>query len=864
MEKTSLKPGTRIGHYVIERFVAIGGAAVVYYARDPRAGRHLAIKLLLDGNRADREHTRRFFREARSYTRLIHPRIVTLYEVGEYEDVPFLAMEWVEGQTLAEHLEKGPLEPGTILEIAKQLADGLSAAHAVGLVHRDIKPSNIMLTPSGEVKLLDFGLAKELSERSDLPHSRITRENVIVGTPAYMAPEQVRGEDTTTASDVFSFGALLYEMLSGRPAFARTSQLETLNAVSRAQRDSLPRPASRIEASLQQLCQRCLETQADRRPRDARELVVELSRLSETTAPAGKLNPQRAALLASGTILLLLLGLFLGRMTGSSFKAPTSIRGARILPVTGNLPLLEAHGSGIVHTSLDQRELWLSPFGGQNPQLIWAGKKRILSFCLAPDGRAVVFASAEDSGRQWIWEVPINGGLPRKITEGRDPAISPDGNFIASLSEADARTHRLILTDRDGSTRRILSSFQGPYYPLSCIFPGRNSSIVVSMTDSIRYSRLVEIEVADGKTREISILPGVARRGLAFSGSLQTLLWPIQSTLWATCKGMSRPVYPAAGLLQNPSITENGERLLLNVGRHESELVEVDVPENTDRPGSSIRILPGTHGASQPRVSPDGRLLVYESARDDLWLMDLRTGSTGPLLTTGEAAYNPAWSPDGKSVVYSCLKEHRSALWTAGADGSNPRRLTGSDANSFQPVWHPDGRHIFFISDREGPEDLFVLDLQNGKTRRIGYTGAVNPALSPDGIHIAWVQPGESSGAGLCLGKITKGMERIEMLWREPVTINRWAGGKPRFSPDGERIAFDQPSGPVGADIWVLPVNRRPGDVPRRLTAFESPVSLVSWFDWARDGKLVITLARKPESFLLIEDADLWIRQAMH
>ncbi|MCD4750762.1 MAG: hypothetical protein K8R59_15425, partial [Thermoanaerobaculales bacterium] len=261
---------------------------------------------------------------------------------------------------------------------------------------------------------------------------------------------------------------------------------------------------------------------------------------------------------------------------------------------------------------------------------------------------------------------------------------------------------------------------------------------------------------------------------------------------------------------------------------------------------------------------PDGTKIVFESARGDLWVLERTTNSLGPLLTTGEASFNPAWSPDGRSVGYSCIKNDRSALWLAGADGSDPRRITEGDWNCFQPVWHPNGRHMIFISDRHGPEDLYRVDVETGEILRLGFDGAANPAISPDGRTLAFVIPSTGDDSRLRVVNLAEDLGSMEVLWEEPIVINRWAGGKPRFSPDGRWIAYDQPSGPVGADVWVLPVVRRDDAEPRRLTAFEFPVSLISWFDWSPDGMLIISLSRDPERILLLEDADLWISRALH
>ncbi|MCD4751032.1 MAG: serine/threonine-protein kinase, partial [Thermoanaerobaculales bacterium] len=630
MEPTSLKPGTQVGHYVIERLVAVGGSAVVYQARDPRACRNVAIKLLLHGTAVDRERERRLFHEARAYTRLVHPRIVTLYEVGEHESNPFLVMEWVDGTTLADRLATGAMDAHECLRVMEQVADGLSASHALGLAHRDIKPANIMLTPEGDAKLLDFGLAKQVSPGAVLPKSWVTSDGAILGTPAYMSPEQVHGKELTVSADVFAFGAVLYEALCGSPAFGRDSTLETLNAVSQSQAKPLPRLRSEVGKGLTELVERCLAFNPEDRPRDARELVVELARLAQNEHAGSSTARSRFLQIAAGIVGAALLGLVCWLLPGLPTGEPSPCCGARILPADGSMPVITSDGSAVVYCSTDNREIWLSPIGTSNPEMVWAGHDRISGLCLTPDRRQVLFAATEDRGSPWIWEVPIDGGLPRKITRGYAPTVSPDGAMIAALLELTGHVHQLVICRRDGTERRMLTSFEGSAVPLSCQFSGSGETVIVSLTDGVRWSRLIQVDVATGAPEQITKIRGVSTRGLALSTDLNVALWclrPLGSApimLYATDlgDGTTRVVYPGPGLASYPSITADGGSLVLEMKLREPELVEVPVAPESKIPSASIRVLSGTRGGSQPRVSPDGTKIVFESARGDLWVLE--------------------------------------------------------------------------------------------------------------------------------------------------------------------------------------------------------------------------------------------------
>jgi Tol biopolymer transport system component/tRNA A-37 threonylcarbamoyl transferase component Bud32 len=869
METATLQPGDRVGHYVIERLVAVGGSAVVYQARDPKARRNVAVKVLAANGVGGAHGSRRLLHEARSYTRLVHPRIVTLHEVGDSDGIPYLVMEWVDGVTLAERLESGALEERECLRVMAQVADGLSAAHALGLAHRDIKPANIMLTPSGDVKLLDFGLAKQLGP--EMPKTWVTTDGSLLGTPAYMSPEQAHGQALTLASDVFSFGSVLVEAATGHAAFGRDTTLETLNAVTRVEVASRARPRGRIGRGLARLASRCLQRRPEDRPQDARELVVELRRLENGGLAPRFGSPRRwltAAALVAAVALASIATTIAVLQTVADDQTP--LRGATTLRTHGNSPVMSSDGRTFVFCSPDNREIWMAPIDSGRPNRIWGGSETISGLCLSPDDREAFFVTGEHAGAPWIWEIPIDGGVPRKITRGFAPAVAPDGAHIAALLDLEGHARQLFICRRDGTQRRTIAVFDGSRRPLGCTFAD-DDTVVLVLTDGVHWSRLVRVDVDSGAVERVTQVQGVALSGLAPMRRLGAVLWCVRpiasapSMLWATrlARGETRPVYPGPGVVEHVSASADGSRLLLGVNQREVDLVEITVDPTFASPVSRTRPIACTGGSGQPRVSPDGTKLAYQSTFGDLWIMDRTTGDSGPLLTTGTASFNPSWSPDGRFVAYACITDGASALWRAGADGGEPSQVTRGEQNDFQPVWHPNGRHMVFISDRDGSEDLYSLELESGRVRRLGFDGASNPAVSPDGSTIAYVVPSFSGGDRLRVAALDASVESLEVSWDHPIVLNRWAGGKPRFSPDGRTIAFDQPSGPVGADIWALPVDRRAGSQPIRLTAFPSPSSLLSWFDWASDGPLIVAVSRDPDRLVLLDDADRWVARSL-
>ncbi len=870
MKPTQLEPGFEIGSLQLRRLVAVGGTAAVWEAFDSAVGRQVALKILLDELGGDPARRARLLRETRSYTTLRHPHIVTLYDVGQLDGHPYLVMEWIDGVSLEERLAGPPPTTSEVLSLARQVADGLSAAHACGLAHRDLKPANLMVDEAGEVRLVDFGLAKSVSPKAAVDGTWATVSGVVVGTPEYMSPEQVRGEEVGLASDVFSFGTILYRLLVGASPFAGDGVLATMNAVAAAAPPAPPPSRDRLRCALNDLAMRCLARDPEQRPRDARELVVELDRIADPTRHRPRASRRLgAALLVSGAAAGVIMGLVAAPALRSPPRPPEL--GLRVLPFEGDLPVLSPDGSAVVYRSVDGREIWTSPVDGGAEQLVWAGLGRVESLALADAGRTVFFTAFDRDDERWIWEVPVTGGVARKVVRGVLPTAVPDPSRLACLREVPGTGFDLVLAERDGSEQRTLSRFDGAESPVATA-AGVDGELLVVMTDGLRRSRMVAVDLADGGRRTVEERAGVASAGLAVLPDRRVAVWCLRSVPEETPqvgvtrldRGGFRVALPGPDRAGSPSLAADGSLLTLSSRERSSELVEIDLTlDGHPDPTTRLRVLPHTRGATQPRVAPAGDRLVFRSPRGNLWLLDRADGSLGPLVTTGESSFNPAFSPDGSRLAYACLRDGRSALWIAGADGSDPIPVTDGLANDFQPGWHPDGRHLVFVSDREDVEDLYLLDLPTGAIRRLGEDGAINPALAPDGQHLAYVVPRRGVPSLLRLARFGDDLGTLSTVWERPVRRDTWAGAKARFSPDSLWLAFDLPADPAGADIWALPVGTaNPGD-PVRLTALPFPASLVGWFDWSGDQKLVMTVARDRPRILILGDAHAWIDRAL-
>jgi len=763
----------------------------------------------------------------------LHPAFVTVYGLFPHGEGTALVMEWVDGCTLAERLARGPLELDEIRRIVLELADALSVAHAAGLVHGDLSPANVMIQTGGRIKILDP--AAPAPSGADASGS-VTRP--------YAAPEILRGERPSPASDVYAFGAMLDEMLGDTGGWAGGT------------------------GALRRLARRCLHGDPGQRPGDGGDLVeaLEQARTPLSSLSRRTLLVVTAALATAGAVGFLA-GSWVARRPPESHGA---WNGVERLQVGGSLPALLEDGSAVVYRSRDDCGIEILPLESGVSRSVWHGTAPVRDVKVFPDGRSVLFVSPGKDWEPWLWEVAMDGGFPRRIAPGTAPAISADGRRVAAIQLMGNGIRRIVVLDRDGTMLHPLHTFQRSLIPVSVVFGPGGETVIVAFTDGIRRSGLLEISLDDGRVSTLIEVAGVATPGAAMHRTLGTLVWPVRTTARGDASLMATPirepalgvVYQGPGRASHPDLDREGNLLAFQLTEIDTELVELTVHPGTGPPVSAMEVLPGSRGTTQPRIGPDPAFLLFQASTGTVQMMNRVTRKIRGLLTVGTAQYNPGWSPDGKLTVCACLAGGRSDLWVVPAEGGAPERLTANAGNNFQPVWHPDGRHILFISDREDVDDLHVLDLHDGRVLRLGRDGGVNPAVSSDGRFVAYVVGAYGPSPRLRLARLDDAVDSLETVWERPVTVDRWAGAKARFSPDGHWLAFDQPRKGGGADIWAVPVENGGTARAVRLTALPFPASLTGWFDWGPDWKIVATVARRTDRICILHDASWWLRHA--
>ncbi len=740
-------PGSRLGTYEILSPLGAGGMGEVYRARDGKLNRDVAIKVLPEAFAADAERLARFRREAQVLAALNHPHIAAIYGLEESGGVEALVLELVEGETLAERLAKGPLPVEEALEIARQIAEALEAAHERGIVHRDLKPANVKLTPEGTVKVLDFGLAKALLGDASSPDvsasptitAQATQAGVVIGTAAYMSPEQARGKMVDKRADIWAFGAVLYEMLTGRRAFEGETVSDTLAAVLMRDPDwsALPAPLS---SRVRELLLRCIRRDVKQRLRDIGDARIALD--EEQKGGASLVSASGVALpgslsLESGT----------GKATALASRRRTSMRAAAIVAVSlvavaaawwiGRQsqtpkapwseftqltdasgveagPSISPDGTMFAYSSAARGswDIYVQRVGGRTPVLVAGDPARDEVWpAFSPDGKQIAFSVSGGAGGVFV--VGATGESARRLTDfGSNPAWSPDGRRIVFCSEevqsvyATNSESELWTVDVAGGAPAKLSvgaaAFQPAWSP-----SGRRIAFWVNVNGqrdlaTIPSSGGPRVMVTSDEPVDWAPVWSPDGRFLYFAsdrgGSMG--IWRI-----AVDEASGRPGGPpepiAAGVdvaMELPHLSADGNTMVFRSKLQSVNPAAIDFDPATERAGK-VRLLQHSTGQLVPSdVSPDGRwisLYNLNERQQDIFLM--RADGTGLSRLTDDLAKDwfPRFTPDGTALTFISNRSGKYEGWSIRRDGSNRTQLTSlPDAEVDTAMFAPDGKRI--------------------------------------------------------------------------------------------------------------------------------------------------------------------------
>jgi eukaryotic-like serine/threonine-protein kinase len=767
----SLAPGTRIGPYEILAAIGAGGMGEVYRARDTKLNREVAIKVLAQVFGADAEV--RFEREAQLLASLKHPNIAHIHGFEEANGTRAIGMELVEGEDLAQRLSRGRLPVPEALAIAKQIADALEAAHDLGIVHRDLKPANIKVRDDGTVKVLDFGLAKALEPGSassvSLTNSptlsiHATQAGLILGTAAYMAPEQAHGRAGDRRADIFAFGAVLFEMLSGRQAFSGESVSDTLASVLKTEPEWSLLPAD-VPEQLRRLLRRSLTKDRTQRLQAIGEARIVLAQPTSVETPPVSTRSSLPAtwILTTALVLVTLLAAWGWFRSSPVSPAPSILKFSDAVDVASvaGAVAISRDGSRLAFVGGPRRQIYVRQLDQLAPVLI-PGTENAALLCFSPDGLWIsyVLNGESQSRRAQLMKVAVAGGAPQTLADANtvvgppthswsdDGAILYNSNGALWRMPSTGGPAEQLAEPDDENNERFLSAPQllpgGQHLLLSVsVGPDVNRHRVVAL-DLRSHQKKVLLEGV-GMTQYIPAEPGSRRGHLvtydARAGTLNAVAFDAERL---DVNGSLVPIVD--GIRGNPgrfghfSISDSGTLAYVPGGSAYS-------PERTlvwvDRQGAEQPTGAPTHQYNLPRLSPDGgRVVVEVQSSGDIWVYDLARSILSP---TGNAGLSPVWTPDGEQMVYvTALAGSAALLAVVPVNRSGPPVILAEGRNTMLPsAVSPDGTHVIGATRQIGNGESVVLlpmEAGSGKPQLLYATPFLKttPVFSPDGRWIAY------------------------------------------------------------------------------------------------------------------------------
>lgn len=814
--------GVQLGSYRILNQLGAGGMGEVYLAEDIRLGRQAALKLLPAAFTADPDRLRRFLREARATSALNHPNIVTIYEIGEAERLHFIATEYIEGQTLRQQMNIGPMELRAVLELAIQIASALAAAHNAGVVHRDIKPENIMVRPDGLLKVLDFGLAK-LTHRAPAESARtrteesVTSPGVVMGTFDYMSPEQARGQMVDARTDIFSLGVVMHEMITGQRPFDGETPSDVIAAILTYSPPPLCQCRADAPAELQRILNKTLCKDREERYQNSKELLDELQAFKQESEFRAKLADSGASVLGkadlqavpdrtpaekdasrtppgnSSTLAsvarhkwsLLLMASFLlvggtavALYSRGSFGGSSSVVPPRIVPLTTfdgreDYPSFSPDGNQLAFAwdgGGDNTDIYVKLIGAGAPLRLTTNPAEDSRPAWSPDGRYIAFTRYQGEENQ-IMLVPALGGAERKIgratinTSGL--AWSPDGKFLVTTDQGSPQSRfSLFQISIETLEKRNLTSPPPNFGDSQAAFSPDGRLLAFVRMSNLTNAAIYLLPMAGGEPKQL-IADQRTINGMTWSADGREVIYSSNRTgsfnLWRLAITGSTPeLIAAAGKgVYNPAISRQGNRLAYNERFLDSNIWRLEGPAASEGSGTGRRSLPTR------------------------------------LISSSRADHSPQYSPDGRKIVFVSDRSGNDEIWICDSDGLNPLQLTFFDGPSTgSPRWSPDGRHIVFDSRPASNPDIFVIAAEGGKPQALttGPPFDMVPSWSHDG---RWVYFRSNRNGSW-------------QIWKVPVSggaavqVTQQGAFEALESPDGRLLYYTKGRGPGG--IWQVPV----------------------------------------------------------
>jgi serine/threonine protein kinase/Tol biopolymer transport system component len=843
--------GRTLGHFRVTEAIGAGGMGVVYKATDLRLRRTVALKVLPPELALDPARRGRLLAEARAASALNHPNIVTVHEIDSADATDFIAMEYLDGRPLDRLIGAEGLPVAEALAYAAQIAAALTAAHARGVVHRDLKPANVIVTPQGQVKVVDFGLAKLLpgapldSEAPTDTAAARTAEGSLAGTVAYMSPEQAQGRPIDERSDLFSLGVILFEMVTGRRPFQGDSLAALLSSILRDEPPPVRTLRPGLPPELEAVLAKALAKKIERRYASAAELASDLERLRRAAATAARVPRGRGRLvLAVAALTLVAAAAFLWFRSQPRPHAPLRVSLLSTFPGSHRAPSLSPDGKMVafVDTAKGVPQIWLKYLGEGEPVQITSGDLPASRPRFSPTGDRIVF----ERRRAGIWSVPPLGGAPRQTVEaGTCPSFFPDGDRIVYDKGTELWTVRL-----DGSDARQVKGVQENFFSF--------------------YVKHCATVSPDGR----SLVYFQPERGP--SGDL----WLIPAT-GGEPRRLTQDIAPAG----NPVFSRDGRSVIFSSSRAGSRtLWRVPVSGGAPEP-----VTTGAGEDDEPDLSRDGTRLVYTNSRHSFALMvtDSATGAHREVLERRGHTNGPVFSADGKRLAFFAWTDEHDQLFVVGVDGSGLRQVTRSGASNVMPRWSADAASLFFF--QQGPAAFCRVPVSGGPVTELvpgwDWGSVVGGWLDPSGTRIVYTSIQRGAPLVARVRDLASGREQDIGA---PIYVDPWSpdgklipghtsentvllcpaeggpcravtrGSQPRWSGDGRRLfvrrrgqrTFDDPT-LWSAEVWSVGVD---GTGERRVTTLEPLHILATPFDVSKRDEIAWVQYRRGKE-------ELWLAE---
>jgi serine/threonine protein kinase len=904
--------GEVVSHYKIIGSLGSGGMGVVYEAEDQKLGRRVALKFLPKELEKDQQALDRLQREARAASALNHPNICTIYEIDEFKGQHFIAMELLEGKPLDQKMGGKVLPLGQILELATQIADALDAAHAKRILHRDIKPANLFVTDRGQAKILDFGLAKVVADKRELEAvgptaatmatQHLTSPGMAVGTVAYMSPEQALGEELDQRTDLFSFGAVLYEMASGALPFRGNTSAALFDSILHKAPVSPVRLNPDLPAELERIISKLLEKDRDLRYQNAAELRSDLKRLKRDTdstrvstasgfaeepaAVSTRPPSSRTTRIVAGasqnkfgvgfftlTAVLVIAVAGYGVYALLHHARPTRFQNMNISKLTDSghafMAAISPDGKYVVHVSQEsgKQSLWIRHIAtGSNTQIVAPIDASYRGITFTPDGDYVYFVRYEQprSAIGLLYSTPVLGGSPKLITTDVDSRISfsPDGRrFVFLRGDSVHGTSTMLVANAEGGNEQKLAMATLP-----AVFQGSptwspDGKVIAVMHISFKGD-LGAVAAVDASNGAIKDVAPVSRIGIAndsawmpdSSGLL--IVYANQSTRWDRQIGFLS--YPSGQFqrvtndlnhyAESISATRDGKSVVTVASEPSNNIWVMPVNGNSQQ---AVQVTSGEAEAFELDWTPDGRILsVPHSSGFEMDLHNADGSSEVKLWQDDGFGESPSVCGDGRHVVFASFRSQKTInIWSIDITGGNPHQITHGTLDHY-PTCSPDGQWlVYYNASESGSAKPWRVSLDgSGATQLFDKGIDSRPIISPDGKLVAFSYPqGDATNFQVKLVVIpaTGGapLHEFELAHNYSSSF--------RFTSDSQGITYPLRDGQGVENIWEQPLS---GGAPHQITDFKT----LQVFDhaWSRDGKqLAISRGKVTRDVVLLTDS---------